>query len=190
MKKRRQYLLIILLIMTVMSSHLVSYAAQNTGIKTLAVKLVTKTKNNKNTPVYNEKSLTNRIGAIYPTDYVTVLAFNNKVAKVSYTVTSTGKKKTGWVETSKLLNCPLKDYALVQNVASKKTTTYARDDCKSSIGYISKGDVFYLIGGPGKNMYVLYPINGGFKLGYLKGSEYYSIGINKRGNVDISWLFK
>ena len=189
MKKRHQFFLIILLIMTVMSSHIASYAAQNTDIKTLAVKLVTKTKNTKNTPVYSDKSLTDKIGAIYPTDYVTVLAFNDKVAKVSYTVTSTGKSKKGWVDTSKLLNCPLKDYALVQNVASRKATTYARDDCKSAIGYISKGDVFYLIGGPGKNMYVLYPINGGFKLGYLKAADY-SIGINKRGCVDISWLYK
>ena len=170
MKKLVSALLLLAIVSSLFTMPVMAYTNTFRTV-TFTKKVVLRTRYTKNTDVYSDKSLRTRIGAIYPTDNVVLLQLDKNVAKVSYP-TSRGTK-TGWVEANKLLYWDITNGPNCVSQARKKITTYARDDGKQSIGYISKGDIYYNFGGSAneKYSYCLYPVSGGYKVGWIKNSD-------------------
>ena len=186
------------LIIAMFSNAVNVHAADTTfGTYTFAVKVITRTTGSKNIDTYSDSSCKKRIGCIYPTDNVQILYVNNKVAKVRYP-DAKNRPKDGWIKTTQIMYWDIHRGAPCAEVANQKITTYSREDAKQQFGYISKGDKFYVFGRGSKNRnmeYVLYPVSGGYKLGWIK------LGQNRSGNkiiwpkngaweLDMGFLFK
>lgn len=150
--------------------------------------ITVRTRNTKNTDVFSDAKQKKKIGTIFPTDNVVVLALDGKVAKVSYPVAGKSNK-TGWVSASNLLYWDFASWGCFKFTAKKQMTTYTRCDGKQKFGYISKKDVCYFIelSNNGKYRYVLYPVSGGYKIGWIKFNELDGYDMT---NVSMSWLWK
>ena len=167
------------LILVLFSNAVNAHAASTKfGTYSFAVKVIARTTGSKNINTYSDSSLSRRIGYIYPTDNVELLYVKNTVAKVRYP-DANNKPKVGWIKTKEIMYWDICGGALWAEVANQKITTYSRDDLKQQFGYISKGDKFYVIGGSSRDNrieYVLYPVNTGYKLGWIRS------GSSRKGN--------
>lgn len=117
-----------------------------------------------NVQVYSNTGLTNRYGAIYPSDEVTVNTVTSRYCKVTYPVAR--GRKTGYISTKKILT-----KTTGNNYTSKaKITTYRRAG-GSTYGYVSKGDVVKVLGASGGYTQIKYPVSGGYKYAFIKTAD-------------------
>lgn len=77
-----------------------------------------------------------------------------------------GRSKKGYINKSAVTNGTV-NKASSKWTATKKITTYRRSSGSAALGYISKGDVCYTISESGNRRQIIYPIKGGYKLGWL-----------------------
>lgn len=144
-----------------------------------------------NTYVYTSSSLNQRgtsspykayNAVIYASDELYVYSMNETSAYISYP-TSSGRRY-GYVKTSDLT-------ALNHNVSGTvtsrtKITTYKKPN-GATYGSISKGDNVYIVATSGKYTQVIYPVSGGYKMAWIKTSDYNSSlasGYQPEGCVD------
>ena len=155
------------------------------GGKTLKT-YVDSTKND--TPVYKTSKATDtkKIGTIYASDLITISKVSDTYPYrlyVTYPVTGTNKTKSGWIDSEAIIfiggdwsdELCNPDFGYI---AKKKITTYRRMGSKSTSGYISKGDKVSVITSWLRDLNydievpVIYPISGGYKMGWIKSSDY------------------
>lgn len=140
---------------------------ENTTTKWPATKniktYVVSTKNN--TTVYKTATSNSKYGTIYATDLITINGYNGSRLKVTYPVS--GGTKTGYIDKSAVTSSKI-NVATTKKTASSKITAYRRSSGNTELGYISKGDVYYEIATQNGRTQVIYPISGGYKMGWIK----------------------
>lgn len=115
--------------------------------------------------VYETSTSTAKYGTVYGfSDELIIKDWTDKRVKVTYP-TGSGQK-TGWVD-KKYISSVTPGKVAKTYTAKTKITTYKRQN-GSSYGYISKGDKVYSIATNGNWMQVIYPVSGGYKMGWIK----------------------
>ena len=140
------------------------YAAATAWPATKNIKTYAKSTKN-NTKVYKTaKSTDGSYGTIYASDLITINGYDNGRYYVTYPIS--GGTKKGYVSASDITSS---SYNVAKNSfkASGKITTYRRSGGGTELGYISKGDVVYRIATSGDYTQVIYPISGGYKMGWI-----------------------
>lgn len=118
-----------------------------------------------NTTVYKTATSTAKYGTIYATDLITINGYSGSRLKVTYPVS--GGTKTGYIDRSAVTSSKI-NVANAKKTASSKITAYRRSSGNAELGYISKGDVYYEIATKNTRTQVIYPISGGYKMGWIK----------------------
>lgn len=142
-------------------------AIETTTIKwpsTNKIKTYVKSTGN-NTTVYETATSTKKYGTIYATDLITINGYSGSRLKVTYPISK--GTKTGFIDISAVTSGKV-NVATSKWTATAKMTTYRRSGGGSTLGSISKGDVCYTIATNGKWQQVIYPISGGYKMGWIK----------------------
>ncbi len=147
-----------------------SSSSSSTNVKWPAIKNIhtycVSTKNNTN--VYKTaKSNDGSYGKIYATDLITILSYDSSSDRfyVSYPVKG-GTKKGYIAKTAVTAGSVTK--APSKWTATNKITTYRRSGGGEKLGYISKDDVCYTISTSGNWKQIIYPVSGGYKMGWIK----------------------
>lgn len=118
-----------------------------------------------NTPVYKTATSTAKYGTIYAADLITIIGYSGSRLKVTYPVS--GGTKTGYINSSAITTAEI-NKSTAKKTASSKITTYRRSSGNAELGYISKGDIYYEIATKNGRKQVIYPISGGYKMGWIK----------------------
>ena len=116
---------------------------------------------------YNDANLKDKTGGYIDcaTDECRILQISGNAVQVKYPV---GKgTRTAWFSRSEFSSCNMADGAAEQWKQETKVTTYQRDDGKNSYGYISVGDTCYKLSESGNYKQVIYPVSGGYKMGWI-----------------------
>lgn len=129
------------------------------GIKTYVIST------GNNTTVYETATSTAKYGTIYASDLITIKGYSGNRLKVTYPIT--GGTKTGYIPVSAVTSGKV-NVATSKWTATTKTTTYRRSGGGTTLGYISKGDVCYTIATSGNWQQIIYPVSGGYKMGWIK----------------------
>lgn len=132
--------------------------------------------NYNNTYVYTDSSLTTRgtsnpyrrysSATVYANDEIYIYSMNNTYCYISYP-TSSGRKY-GYIRTSSVTS---NNYSQNATTCRANITTYKKAG-GSRYGSISKGDTVYTLASSGNYIQIVYPVNGGYKLGWVTGSDY------------------
>ncbi len=134
-------------------------------------KIQTYVLSNKNdTTVYETATSTKKYGTIYATDLITIKGYDKSKKRIKVTYPVSKGTKTGWIPLSAVSKSSWNS-ATSSYTASAKTTTYKRANTSSELGYISKGDKVYKIATSGDYTQVIYPISGGYKMGWIKNKN-------------------
>ncbi|MGN0106509.1 MAG: M23 family metallopeptidase [Hominilimicola sp.] len=130
---------------------------------------------------YTAKDLKTKTGGYIScsTDECKILQISGNAVQVKYPVS--GGTKTAWFARSAFTSYDISKGAAEKWTQSSKITTYRRSDGKTSLGYISAGDVCYKLVAKGSYTQVVYPVSGGYKMGWVKTSE-----IKKKSTNNIS----
>jgi len=120
------------------------------------------------TPAYGSKSTSNRIGTIYAADELYVYSISGSWAYLSYP-TSSGRKNA-YVPLTTITSATATSFT--STTARATVTTYRRASIAASLGSISTGDTVLKIAASGSYVQVLYPISGGYKLGWVTKANY------------------
>ena len=113
---------------------------------------------------YTSKRLTTRSGSIYKGDLVEILnVYYDEVALVEYP-TSKGYK-TAYVALDSIFEKNSDDWSAF--TVDKKTKVYRADDLKKSFGSVYTDDICFLISSDSDTARVIYPVNKGYKVGYI-----------------------
>jgi len=118
-----------------------------------------------NTKVYKTATSTEKYGTIYASDLITIKGYSGSRLKVTYPIK--GGTKTGYINISDVTSGKA-NVATSKWTATSKIITYRRSGGGTEFGYISRGDVCYTIATSGKWSQVIYPISGGYKMGWIK----------------------
>lgn len=118
-----------------------------------------------NTTVYETATSTKKYGTIYASDLITINGYSGSRLKVTYPISK--GTKTGFIDISAVTSGKV-NVASSKWTATAKMTTYRRSGGGSTLGSISKGDVCYTIAANGNWQQVIYPISGGYKMGWIK----------------------
>lgn len=106
-------------------------------------------------------------GWIYPSDVCVIKEiYDSGWVKVEYPVK--GGKKTAYTKSSNFFvntNFSKTTYKTAQN-----TTVYYKSNLNSKLGTTTVNDSVYIIGKSNGNQQILYPVAGGYKLGFVKGT--------------------
>lgn len=172
MKKRlMSFLLALCMLATIFST--VSVSAATSWPATIGIKTYVLSTGN-DTTVYQTASSTSKYGTIYASDLITINGYSGSRLKVTYPV-SNGKTKTGYIEKSKVTTSAINS-AFDRFTATGKVTVYRRAGGGSTLGSIAKGDIVYRIATSGSYTQLIYPISGGYKMGWCKTSDLPSTG--------------
>ena len=155
-----------LLVLTGMTTALAATTSwpAKSGIKTY----VLSTKND--TTVYQTATSTAKYGTIYATDLITINGdYKNGRIKVTYPLSN--GTKTGYIPLSAVTKGTWNSATESFN-ATAQITTYRRASTSSTLGYISKGDKVYKIATSGNYTQVIYPVSGGYKMGWVTTTDY------------------
>lgn len=115
---------------------------------------------------YNSDCTTLTGGQIWAEDECVINAvYTNGWCQVTYP-TSSGSR-TAYTPLSNFM-----DGSLTRKTALTTMTTYRRADGATKIGLISAGDVCYVTGSSGAYTQAIYPISGGYKLGWALSSDW------------------
>lgn len=117
-----------------------------------------------NTTTYKNAKLSQKIGAIFDTDEVTVLDIQTKCIKVRYPVS--GGTKVGYVPIDSMLT--RRSGTTVK--AKGKITTYIRPG-GAIYGYIAKNDSVLILGTSGNYTQVKYPVKDGYKYAFVRNTD-------------------
>ena len=139
-----------------------------------------------NTPVYNtsKSSDKKKIGTIYASDLIKITKYSNTTGRLYVTYPTSKGDKSGWIEAETVTD----DTSIFMNwmdafnervamfVANKKITTYKRPGKSAELGYISKDDIvrcydYFSPEAFGGYVQVIYPVSGGYKMGWIKASD-------------------
>jgi len=133
-----------------------------------------------------DSDYTTDIGDIWTTDYCTINAvYADGWCQVTYPVGS--GTKTGYTKLSNFVYNVSASHT--KYTAKAQTTTYTNQSLATNNGWLSAGDVFYVVGAYGSASQVLYPIDaqygGGYKLGWISTSSLpkttYTVTYNANG---------
>lgn len=103
------------------------------------------------------------------TDECKIMKISGNAVQVKYPV---GKgTKTAWFARSAFTSCDISKGAADKWTQAKKATIYRRSDGKNSFGSISAGDVCYKLATKGNYTQVIYPVSGGYKMGWMKTGD-------------------
>ncbi|MBQ8227569.1 MAG: M23 family metallopeptidase [Clostridia bacterium] len=127
---------------------------------------VLSTKND--TTVYQTATSTSKYGTIYASDLITIKGYSGSRLKVTYPISS--GTKTGYIEKSKVTSASI-NTASAKWTATANMTAYRRSSGSATIGSVSKGDVCYTLATAGSRTQVIYPISGGYKMGWVASSS-------------------
>ncbi len=157
----------------------ITFAAEKwpatSGIKTYVIS----TKNN--TKVYKDaKSKDGSYGTIYADDLITIDGYSGSRFKVTYPIKN--GTKTGYIEKSAVTNGTI-NKATEKWKATSKQTTYRRSGGGTELGYVSKGDVCYTIYEKNGYKQIIYPISGGYKMGWIKADSTITEGSGSLADV-------
>lgn len=118
-----------------------------------------------NTTVYETATSTKKYGTIYASDLITINGYSGSRLKVTYPIS--GGTKTGYIEKSAITSSVI-NVATTKKTATSKITTYRRSSNNTTMGYISKGDIYYEIASKNGRTQVIYPVSGGYKMGWIR----------------------
>lgn len=120
---------------------------------------------------YTAKNLKTKTGGYIAcsTDECKILQISGNAVQVKYPVS--GGTKTAWFARSAFTSCNISGGAASKWTQANKITTYRRSDGKNSFGSISAGDVCYKLTTKGNYTQCVYPISGGYKMGWVKTSQ-------------------
>ncbi|MCD8214378.1 MAG: hypothetical protein LUC97_01835 [Clostridiales bacterium] len=127
------------------------------------------TKNN--TKVYKTATSSDgSYGTIYATDLITINSYDSSSKRIYVTYPVSSGTKKGYIPLSAVTSGTW-NKATGTFTATAKKTTYRRASTSSSLGYISKGDKCYKVATSGSYTQIIYPISGGYKMGWIKTSD-------------------
>ncbi len=120
---------------------------------------------------YKAKDLKTKTGGYITcsTDECKILQISGNAVQVKYPVS--GGTKTAWFARSAFTSYNISGGAASKWTQANKITTYRRSDGKNSFGSISAGDLCYKLTAKGNYTQCIYPISGGYKMGWVKTSE-------------------
>ena len=122
------------------------------------------------------------------TDECKILKISGNAVQVKYPVS--GGTKTAWFKRSEFTSYNISKGADSSWTQSSKITTYRRSDGKKSFGYISAGDKCYKLGKKGSYTQVVYPVSGGYKMGWVKTSQIKQKSSSSNKNTSSSYTKK
>lgn len=168
MKKKSRIISIVLCIALLLSLNTASaFGASAKWPSTTNIKTYVISKSN-NTTVYQTATSTKKYGTIYASDLITIKGYSGSRLKVTYPIT--GGTKTGYIDKSKVTAGSI-NYASDKWTQNKKVTAYRRSGGGSTIGSLYVGDVVYKVATSGSYTQVIYPISGGYKMGWIRNSD-------------------
>ena len=141
------------------------------GIKTYVIS------NYNDTVVYQTANSTARYGTIYANDLITILGYEGNRLKVSYPINNGRNSKIGYIDKSKVTVSNI-NQASSTFTATGTITAYRRSNGNATIGSISRNDTVYVIATSGSRAQVIYPISGGYKMGWIACSDIPASGRN------------
>ena len=119
---------------------------------------------------YTHSSLSTKTGGYIAcsTDENRIIGIEGNAVKISYPVSS--GRRTAYFPLSAIFVSNPSDAKQV--TAGAKITTYRRSSGSTTYGYISKGDVCYVLGTSNGRTQVVYPVSGGkYKLAFVSTSD-------------------
>ncbi|MCD8048594.1 MAG: hypothetical protein LUG52_03155, partial [Clostridia bacterium] len=175
---RKIFALMLTLTLILGTMVLPSYAATKwpatSGIKTYCLST------SNNTVVYQTTTSTAKYGTIYATDLVTIKGYDSSSDRFKVNYPISGGTKTGYVKRTAITSGKVNS-ASGTFTATAKITTYRRASTSNSLGSISKGDECYQTATSGSYTQVIYPISGGYKMGWIKTSSIPTPGSSSGG---------
>ena len=106
-------------------------------------------------------------GQIFVDDLCTINAvYENGWVKVTYP--TSGDPKTGYVPMSVFVPNQVTAYSVT---AAKQINSYRKSDMETKFGYADAGDNCLIVGRSGDKVQMIYPITGGYKLGWAYASD-------------------
>lgn len=121
------------------------------------------------TPAYGSQSTSNKIGTIYADDELWVYSISGSWAYLSYPTAS--GRKNAYVPLSTITS----DNAThVTSIARAQVTAYRRASTSTygSTYYVSSGDSVTKVATNGSFVQVIYPISGGYRMGWVTSTNY------------------
>lgn len=118
--------------------------------------------------VYEGIGTNSGYGQIFVDDLCTINAvYTNGWVNVTYPVSS--GTKTGYVPLSVFVPNQITAYSVT---AAKQVYTYRKSDMSTQFGYADPGDNCIIIGKSGDRVQMIYPISGGYKLGWAYANDF------------------
>lgn len=131
---------------------------------------------------YTSAALTKKTGGYIAcsTDECRILQVQGNAVQVKYPV----KKgtKTAWFQRSAFTNCNIANDSVKTWKQASKVTVYRRLDGNKSFGSISTGDTCYELSISGNYIQLIYPVSGGYKMGWIKTNN----DIVDKSNIQIA----
>jgi hypothetical protein len=118
-----------------------------------------------NVPVFSDKTLNKRIGAIFPSDQITVLTVTSSYCYIQYPIT--GGSKKGYIHTGTILTA----VNGTNKTSSGSCTTYKRPG-GAKYGSIYTGDACLILGTSSGWYQVKYPCGSTYKYAFIAASDY------------------
>lgn len=117
---------------------------------------------------YTSSSLQKKTGGYIDcsTDECKIQKISGKAVQVQYPVSS--GTRTAWFARSAFTGYDLANGAAEKWEQKGQVTTYKRSDGKETYGYISEGDICYKLSEKGNYKQVIYPVSGGYKIGWIQ----------------------
>jgi len=119
------------------------------------------------TPSYGSQNTSSKIGTIYASDDLRVFRIEGAWVYLDYPVT--GGRKEAWVQLSAIT---ANNWTHVASTARAQVTTYRRSSTANSYGYVSPGDAVTAIAAGNGFVQLIYPISGGYKMGWVTQANY------------------
>ena len=118
--------------------------------------------------VYQDINTNPGYGQLFVDDLCTINAvYENGWVNVTYPTSST--PKTGYVPLSVFVPNPVTAYSVT---AAKQIISYQKSNMATQFGYASPGDNCIIVGRSGDKVQMIYPITGGYKLGWAYAGDF------------------
>ena len=118
--------------------------------------------------VYQDIDTNPGYGQLFVDDLCTINAvYENGWVNVTYPTSTT--PKTGYVPLSVFVPSQVTAYSVT---AGKQVTSYQKSNMATQFGYASPGDNCIIVGRSGDKVQMIYPITGGYKLGWAYAGDF------------------
>ena len=143
------------------------------NVSSMSVTTYPLNKNTRSIPAYRNSDLTNKVGTVYGTDQLTILAAEGDVVYVRFP--ANGTTKEGWIKASYISEAGLNTSHSLAMKAGGKVTVYRYETGSETIGTISKGDTVYLcyagLDHETGRAQIIDPVSGGWKMGWCSFAD-------------------